>query len=119
MISVRVGPEDFDVGLELARLEAEAGAVASFIGVVRGDDGLVAMTLEHYPAMTEAALAAIAAEAERRWPIVSGTIIHRIGRLQAGGRIVLVAVASRQRQAALDACAVLIDWPTDRAPCWR
>src|SRR3546814_18718070 len=77
------------------------------------------MTLEHYPAMTEAALAAIAAEAEQRWPIVSGTIIHRIGRLQAGARIVLVAVASRHRPAALDACAFLLDWLKTSAPFWK
>src|SRR3546814_15331659 len=79
--SVRVSPEDFDTGAELARLEAGAGAVASFTGIVRGDGGLAAMTLEHYPAMTEKALAGIEAEAERRWPLLDGTIIHReIGR---------------------------------------
>lgn len=119
MISVRVTIDDFDAGQELARLEAGAGAVASFIGIVRGDDGLTAMTLEHYPAMTEKALADIAAEAERRWPIIDGTVIHRFGRLEAGARIVLVAVSSRHRQAALEACAFLIDWLKTKAPFWK
>jgi molybdopterin synthase catalytic subunit len=119
MIGIRITPDDFDAGAELARLETGAGAVASFIGVVRGDDGLAAMTLEHYPAMTEKAVSEIAAEAERRWPIIDGMIIHRVGRLEAGARIVLVAVASRHRQAALEACAFLIDWLKTRAPFWK
>lgn len=119
MIRIRVSSEDFNSGEELARLEAGAGAVASFTGVVRGDDGLVAMTLEHYPAMTEAAIRDIAEEAEQRWPIIDGTIIHRVGRLEAGERIVLVAVSSRRRQASLEACAFLIDWLKTRAPFWK
>ena len=119
MITVRIQTRDFDTGVEINRLEQAAGAVASFTGVVRGDDGLTAMTLEHYPAMTEAALQAIAAEAERRWPIIAGTVIHRVGRLEAGARIVLVAVASRHRQAALEACAFLIDWLKTKAPFWK
>lgn len=119
MITVRVQPEDFDTGREINRLEAAAGAVASFTGVVRGDGDLIAMTLEHYPAMTEAALSEIAAEAERRWPIIQGMVIHRVGRLEPGDRIVLVAVASRHRQAALEACAFLIDWLKTKAPFWK
>ena len=119
MIRVRVSPEDFNTGAELARLEAGAGAVASFTGIVRGDGGLAAMTLEHYPAMTEKALAGIAAEAERRWPIIDGTIIHRVGRLEPGARIVLVAVSSSHRAAALEACAFLIDWLKTKAPFWK
>src|SRR3546814_4527243 len=77
------------------------------------------MTLEHYPAMTEKALAGIAAEAERRWPIIDGTIIHRVGRLEPGARIVLVAVSSSHRAAALEACAFLIDWLKTKAPFWK
>lgn len=119
MIDIRVSHDDFDAGLELARLESGAGAVASFTGVVRGGGGLIAMTLEHYPAMTETALAEIAAEAERRWPIIAGTIIHRVGRLEAGARIVLVAVSSSHRHAALEACAFLIDWLKTSAPFWK
>jgi len=120
MIRVRVQREDFDSGAELAALEAlGGGAVASFTGLVRGDGGLKAMTLEHYPAMTEKALAGIAAEAERRWPLAGGTVIHRFGRLEPGARIVLVAIASAHRAAALEACAFLIDWLKVKAPFWK
>lgn len=120
MIRVRVQREDFDSGAELVALEAlGGGAVASFTGVVRGDGGLKAMTLEHYPAMTEKALAGIAAEAERRWPLAGGTVIHRFGRLEPGERIVLVAIASAHRAAALEACAFLIDWLKVKAPFWK
>src|SRR3546814_10952511 len=109
MIRVRVSPEDFDTGAELARLEAGAGAVASFTGIVRGDGGLAAMTLEHYPAMTEKALAGITAEAERSWPIIYGTIIHCVGRPAPGARILLVDSPSSHRATALVYCAVLTD----------
>ena len=120
MIEVRIQAEDFDTGAELARLEAlGGGAVASFTGIVRGDDDLVAMTLEHYPAMTAAAAAEVAAEATRRWPLLGGTIIHRFGRLDAGARIVLVALASPHRHAALDACTFIIDWLKTSAPFWK
>ncbi len=120
MIDVRVQAADIDVGSELTRLEAlGGGAVASFTGVVRGDGSLAALTLEHYPAMTETAMTDIAAEAARRWPLIGGTIIHRVGRLRPGERIVLVAVASPHRHAALDACAFLIDWLKTRAPFWK
>lgn len=121
---IRVGPEDFDTGAELARLEAGAttGGVASFVGIVRGkSDGrtLAALTLEHYPGMTESALAAIAADAMRRWPITDCTIIHRIGRLEPGARIVLAAAASSHRESALAATAFLIDWLKTDAPFWK
>lgn len=122
MARILVGPEDFDVGAELARLEAEAGAVASFVGIVRGDSGgrkLAALTLEHYPGMTEAALAGIAEEAARRWPISDCTIIHRVGRLEPGARIVLAAAASAHRSAALEATGFLIDWLKTDAPFWK
>lgn len=120
MIAVRVQTEDFDVGAELEQLESlGGGAVASFTGIVRGDGRLRALTLDHYPAMTEAAMAEIAAEADRRWPLIGGTVIHRVGRLAPGARIVLVAVASAHRHAALEACAFLIDWLKTRAPFWK
>ena len=91
MIEVRVQQEEFDPAIELARLEAlGGGAVASFTGLVRGDDGLLAMTLEHYPAMTESALRAIAEEAARRWPLAGTILIHRHGRLVPGERIVFL-----------------------------
>jgi molybdopterin synthase catalytic subunit len=122
---IRVQREDFDPGVELARLSAGdtgIGGVASFVGLVReisGGGRLSAMTLEHYPGMTERQLAAIEAEARARWPLQAVTIIHRYGRLEPGDRIVLVATASAHRQAALEACAFLIDWLKTRAPFWK
>src|SRR6185436_12537647 len=106
MINVRVQSDAFDPGAELERLEAlRVGAVASFTGLVRGDGGLIAMTLEHYPAMTEPALRAIAEQAASRWPLAGAILIHRHGRLTPGERIVFVGTASSHRAAALEACA--------------
>lgn len=122
MIRVVVQENDFDIGDELARLPGDTpgvGAVASFIGIVRGGDGLTALSLEHYPGMTEAALAQIAEQADARWPLTAITIVHRVGRLCAGERIVLVAAASGHRAAALDAVAFLMDWLKTRAPFWK
>lgn len=120
MIEVRVQPGDFDTGVELARLEAlGGGAVASFTGLVRGDGGLIAMTLEHYPAMTQQALHDIAAQAARRWPLAGIIVIHRHGRLLPGAHIVFVGTASLHRAAALESCAFLIDWLKTDAPFWK
>jgi len=120
MKDVRVQLEAFDPGVELARLEAlDVGAVASFTGLVRGDGGLAAMTLEHYPAMTDAALRAISNEAAARWPLAGLIIIHRYGRLVPGDRIVFVGTASSHRAAALESCAFLIDWLKTDAPFWK
>ena len=120
MISVRVQPEDFDAGTELAALEGQGGgAVASFTGIVRADDGVEAMTLEHYPGMTEKALTALADEAKGRWPLCGVTVIHRVGTLKAGDRIVFVGTASDHRAAALEACAFLIDRLKTDAPFWK
>jgi len=124
MALISVGPEDFDVAGELAALQAaagDAGAVASFLGIVRrgAAPAIAAMTLEHYPGMTERVIAAMADEAARRWPLLACRIIHRTGRIPAGGRIVLVAAAARHRQAALDATAFLIDWLKVEAPFWK
>jgi molybdopterin synthase catalytic subunit len=122
---IRVQQEDFDVGAELAALTAgrtDVGGVASFIGLVRdlaGGAEVGAMTLEHYPGMTEKKLAEIETEAQRRWPLQATLIIHRYGRLEPGERIVLVATASPHRQAALEACAFLIDWLKTKAPFWK
>ena len=122
---IRVQAEDFDVGAELARLSdgrTDVGGVASFVGIVRarstaGD--LLAMTLEHYPGMTEKRLVEIEAEALGRWPLTGSVIIHRYGRLLPGDRIVLVATASSHRQAALESCQFLIDWLKTSAPFWK
>lgn len=117
---IRVQAEDFDPGAELARLEAlGGGGVASFTGLVRGDGGLVEMLLEHHPAMTANALADIADEAARRWPLAGITVIHRHGPLHPGDRIVFVGTASSHRAAALEACAFLIDWLKTSAPFWK
>ncbi len=119
-IVTRTGEEDFDPGAELAALEAlEGGAVASFTGLVRQDGGIEALRLEHYPAMTARQLEAVVAEAGARWPLLGITLIHRVGTLAVGARIVFVGVASRHRTAALEACAFLIDWLKVSAPFWK
>lgn len=122
---IRVQREDFDVGAELAALSSgnhQIGGIASFIGTVRdlaGDRAISSMTLEHYPGMTEKQLTAVEREALSRWPLEASLIIHRFGRLAPGDRIVLVAAASAHRQAALEACAFLIDWLKTKAPFWK
>ncbi|HIJ63538.1 MAG TPA: molybdenum cofactor biosynthesis protein MoaE [Rhodospirillaceae bacterium] len=120
-MAVRVQAEDFDPGRELALLAAAdngAGAVASFLGLVRGDD-IQAMTLQHYPGMTERQLQAIEDQARSRWPLIDVIIIHRFGRLLPGETIVFVGVASRHRAAAFAACEFLMDWLKTRAPFWK
>ena len=119
-IVVRVETTDFDVGIELARLEAlGGGGIASFTGVVRGGNGLTALELEHHPGITRAMMTRIAEEAAARWPLLGVTTIHRHGRLAPGEHIVLVAAASPHRAAALEATAFLIDWLKTRAPFWK
>lgn len=122
---IRVQADDFDIGAELKRLSSGrlgVGGLASFTGLVREEvEGgkLIAMTLEHYPGMTERMLQKIEEEARRRWPLDDCLIIHRVGRLLPGDQIVLVACASAHRQAALEACAFLIDWLKTDAPFWK
>ena len=121
---IRVQSEPFDAAAELARLRAghDAGASVMFLGSVRElsqGRALSAMTLEHYPGMTEKALAEIEAEARRRWPLLDCLIIHRHGRLLPGDDIVLVITLSAHRQAAFDACAFLMDWLKTKAPFWK
>jgi molybdopterin synthase catalytic subunit len=122
--TVRVQAADFDLGAEVAALTAgrtDIGAVATFTGLVReiAGGGPQALTLEHYPGMTEAALAGIVAEATARWPLTGATVIHRIGRLEPGDRIVMVATASAHREAAFEAAAFLMDYLKTRAPFWK
>jgi molybdopterin synthase catalytic subunit len=122
---IRVQEASFDVGAELEALHAgrtDIGAVASFVGLVRdhaGEQAIGAMTLEHYPGMTEKKLAEIEAEAQARWPLQASLIVHRYGRMLPGEPIVLVATASEHRVAALEACAFLIDWLKTQAPFWK
>lgn len=117
---VRIQAEVFDPGVELARLEdSGAGAIASFTGLVRGEGGLTALTLEHYPQMSEAALVRLAEDARARWALSGLVLIHRIGRLEAGARIVFVAAASAHRAAALEASAFLIDRLKTDVPFWK
>jgi molybdopterin synthase catalytic subunit len=117
---IRVQAEPFDVNDELEALGAAGvGAIATFTGHVRDDDGLTAMTLEHYPGMTEQEILKHAREAGTRWPLIGVTVIHRIGRLGAGDPIVFVAVASRHRAAAFEACQFLMDYLKTRAPFWK
>jgi molybdopterin synthase catalytic subunit len=122
---IRVQEADFDIGTELARFatgDRSVGGIACFVGLVRdvaGGEAVAAMTLEHYPGMTEKMLAEIEAEARSRWPLADCLIVHRHGRLLPGDRIVLVATASAHRQAALEACQFLIDWLKTKAPFWK
>ncbi len=142
---IRVQEDDFDVGAEIARLtdgRTDIGGVCAFVGLVRdmanvgganvgganvggatvggaGDVPVKAMTLEHYPGMTEKELARIEAKACERWPLEATLIVHRFGRHEPGDRIVLVVTASAHRQAAFDACHFLIDWLKTQAPFWK
>ena len=122
-MAVRVQTEDFDVGAESRALQDDSvGAITLFVGTVRGlssDNGVTAMTLEHYPGMTEQELERIEAEARERWPLENVTIIHRVGRLVAGDQIVLVAVASAHRQASFDAANFIMDFLKTDAPFWK
>jgi molybdopterin synthase catalytic subunit len=122
---VRVQPEDFDVGVEIARLRTgnpRIGAVASFVGVCRdlNDGAAVAeMTLEHYPGMTEKALDAIALEARGRWDVIDIVIVHRVGPMRPTDQIVLVIVTSAHRGEAFATCEFLMDYLKTRAPFWK
>lgn len=120
MSTIRIQREDFDVAAECDALRhGNIGAIATFTGLVRGEGGLIAMTLEHYPGMTEREIARHVAEAETRWPLLGVTVIHRVGRLLPGERIVLVAVASTHRKAAFEACEFLMDYLKTSAPFWK
>ncbi|MDX1401912.1 MAG: molybdenum cofactor biosynthesis protein MoaE [Kiloniellales bacterium] len=122
---IRVQREDFDVGAELSNLtkgKHQVGGLAVFVGLVRDlapRGAISAMTLEHYPGMTEKMLERIEAQARERWPLEESLIIHRYGRLEPGERIVMVATASAHRQAAFEACEFLMDWLKTKAPFWK
>lgn len=121
-VQISIQTDDFDAGAEIAALtkgRSDIGAVATFTGLVRGDDGLSALTLEHYPGMTEREISRHVAEAEKRWPLLGTTVIHRIGKLLPGERIVLVAVTAAHRAAAFEAAEFLMDYLKTRAPFWK
>lgn len=140
-VRIRVQEADFDVGAEImalsspsspmadgAEVGAEVGAVATFVGLVRADkvssaaatlkqvDG---MTLEHYPGMTEKSLASIVAQAQQRWPLLGVRVIHRVGHLRPGERIVFVGVAASHRGDAFSACEFIMDYLKTQAPFWK
>ena len=120
MIHVRLQAESFDAGAELARVEAlGGGGVASFTGIVRGDDGLTELLLEHHAEMTRAMMEALAADAAKRWDLLGVVVLHRHGALAPGEPIVFVATAATHRGAALDACASPIDRLKTQAPFWK
>ena len=125
MPTIRVQVEDFDLGAEVNALRAgnaKIGAVASFVGLVRDindGSGVSTLTLEHYPAMTEKALAGIVDQARSRWDVIDATLIHRVGELKPTDQIVLVIVASGHRGAAFEACEFIMDYLKTQAPFWK
>ena len=120
---IRVQRDDFDIGKEIDALRKGCtgiGAIVTFTGTVRDAHGEVtAMTLEHYPGMTEKELARVEAEAQARWPLQASLIVHRVGRLEPGDNIVLAAAASAHREAAFEAARFLIDYLKTSAPFWK
>lgn len=123
---IKIQAEDFDVGAELEALTEgsdagapDIGAIVSFTGHVRREGDLTALTLEHYPHMTEVEIARLVDEAAGRWPLLAVTVLHRVGSLPPGARIVLVAVAASHRHAAFEACEFLIDFLKTHAPFWK
>jgi molybdopterin synthase catalytic subunit len=124
-MKILVQTEAFDLGAEVDAMRqgrTDIGAIASFVGLARDlneGSGVTAMTLEHYPGMTEKALAALVDEANTRWTLLDVTVIHRVGRLLPGDSIVLVAVASSHRGEAFAACEFIMDYLKTQAPFWK
>jgi molybdopterin synthase catalytic subunit len=124
-VAIRLQRDDFDAAAEAAKIargRTDIGAVVTFTGICRdheGGHGVAALTLEHYPGMAEEEIARHVAEAERRWPLLGVTVIHRYGRLVPGDNIVLVVTASAHRAAAFAAANFLMDYLKTRAPFWK
>jgi len=124
-MKIAVQSEPFDLGAEVDAMRAgrtDIGAIASFVGLARdmnAGSGVAAMTLEHYPGMTEKALSKLVDDANARWALLDITVIHRIGRLLPGDPIVLVAVASPHRGEAFAACEFIMDFLKTQAPFWK
>jgi molybdopterin synthase catalytic subunit len=120
MIHIAVSPDLIDAGADLRAIHLEgAGGVASFTGLVRGDDGVETLELEHYPGVTEAALRHLAEGAVVRWGLIGARIVHRVGAMVPGDIVVFVGTAAPHRAAALEACAYLIDRLKTDAPFWK
>ena len=123
MRHLSIQSEDFDVAAELSRMAQAtggAGAVVTFTGLCRDEGGkLAALELEHYPGMAEEEISRVMDEAGRRWPVLGMTAIHRYGRIEPGGQIVLVVTASSHRAAAFAAAEFLMDYLKTRAPFWK
>ncbi len=120
MIAVTVSPDVIDAGVEFAAISASgAGGVATFVGLVRSDDNVATLSLEHYPGATEAALQALAEQAVTRWNLIGARITHRVEDMHPGDIVVFVGTAARHRGAALEACAFLIDRLKTEAPFWK
>ena len=121
-MAVRVQSDPFDAGAELTVFSSSvsgAGAVVSFTGIVRGDNDLAALEIEHYQAMTTPAIEAIVAEASTRWSLSDALVIHRHGRLAVGEAIMMVVTAAPHRRAAFEAADFLMDYLKSRAPFWK
>lgn len=123
METILITQDDFDIAGEYEALkQAGVGAVVIFSGVVRDNADnprLLAMTLEHYPGMTEMEISTIIEEAKGRWPLASARVIHRVGRLLPEENIVFVGTASAHRQAAFESAAFIMDYLKTKAPFWK
>lgn len=121
-MKIAVQSQAFDLGAEVAAFSsgvAGAGAVATFTGIVRPDGGLTGMEIEHYPGMTEAAIAGIVDQAVARWSLADALVIHRYGTLRPGESIMMVATAALHRGDAFTAAEYLMDYLKSRAPFWK
>ncbi|TCP62839.1 molybdopterin synthase subunit MoaE [Rhodovulum bhavnagarense] len=121
-MDIRVQAAPFDFGAEagaFAEGHTQAGAIVTFTGVVRGDDSLTRMEIEHYPGMTERALEKIAGQAMDRWALADCLVIHRHGPMVPGEAIMMVATAARHRADAFAAAEFLMDYLKSRAPFWK
>lgn len=122
-INVRITEADFDITAEHDALKARAvGAIVTFTGTVRGDDDgadITALTLEHFPGMTESEITSIIETASERWSLLGVTVIHRVGRLLPEDNIVFVGVAAAHREAAFAGASFIMDYLKTRAPFWK
>jgi molybdopterin synthase catalytic subunit len=119
---IRVQDQPFDPATELTEFTrgcSDVGAIVTFSGIVRGDNRLSALEIEHYPGMTETALTDIASEAAQRWSLDGVLVIHRYGALEVGETIMMVATAAQHRQEAFEAADFLMDYLKSRAPFWK